>query len=97
MDYKVLEFLDKFNVGSTRRDQKLKNSTIKQITYSLYRFNEIVKDKNIINNIKKEIIYLFVNRIPLHKQYYKYNDLLLSVYDYFFSIIKVWQKSIKKY
>ena len=86
--YKVVQYLKSCNIGKETRDNKLGNSRIRQITYTLYMFNEIVTSDGIKKNIKKEINELFFDRIIHHKEYYNNNELLKSIYTYFDKIIK---------
>lgn len=86
--YKIIQYLKKCNIGKETRNNKLSNSRIKQITYTLYMFNEIVTSKGIKKNISNDLNKLFFNRIILHKEYYNNNELLKSVYLYFKKIIE---------
>ena len=86
--YKVVQYLKRCNIGKETRDNKLGNSRIRQITYTLYMFNEIVTSDGIKKNIKKEINELFFDRIIHHKEYYNNNELLKSIYSYFKKIIE---------
>lgn len=86
--YKVVQYLKSCNIGKETRDNKLGNSRIRQITYTLYMFNEIVTSDGIKENIKKEINELFFDRIIHHKEYYNNNELLKSIYSYFKKIIE---------
>ena len=51
--YKIIQFLNNCNIGKDTRSKKLSNSRIRQITYTLYMFNEIVTSDGIKNNVKK--------------------------------------------
>lgn len=86
-DDKVRQFLIKCGIGKETRNNKLSNSRIRQITYTLYMFNEIVTSNGIRKNITQEINELFFGRIIYHKEYYNNNELLKSVYSYFKRII----------
>lgn len=86
--YKVVQYLKSCNICKETRDNKLGNSRIRQITYTLYMFNEIVTSDGIKKNIKKEINELFFDRIIHHKEYYNNNELLKSIYSYFKKIIE---------
>lgn len=86
--YKVVQYLNNCNIGKETRINKLSNSRVRQITYTLYMFNEIVTSYGIKQNLKEEINKLFFGRIILHKEYYINNELLKSVYSYFEKIIK---------
>lgn len=87
-DYKIVNYLKNCNIKKETRDNKLSNSRIRQITYTLYMFNEIVTSTGIKKNITKDISNLFYERIILHKEYYNNNELLKSIYTYFNKIIK---------
>ena len=87
-DYKILAYLNSCNIRKDTRDNKLSNSRIRQMTYTLYMFNEIVTSKGIKKNIIEDINNLFYGRINLHKEYYNNNELLKSIYTYFDKIIK---------
>lgn len=86
--YKIIQFLNNCNIGKDTRNKKLSNSRIRQITYTLYMFNEIVTSDGIKNNVKKDINELFFDRIIKHKEYYNNNELLKSIYCYFKKIIE---------
>ena len=86
--YKIIQFLNNCDIGKDTRSKKLSNSRIRQITYTLYMFNEIVTSDGIKNNVKKEINELFFDRIIKHKEYYNNNELLKSIYCYFQKIIE---------
>ena len=86
--YKIVQYLKDCNIGKETRCNKLSNSRIRQITYTLYMFNEIVTSKGIKENIKEDINSLFFGRIIKHKEYYNNNELLKSLYLYFEKIIQ---------
>ena len=86
--YKIVQYLKDCNIGKETRNNKLRNSRIRQITYTLYMFNEIVTSDGIKENVNKEINKLFFDRIILHKEYYNNNELLKSIYSYFKNIIE---------
>ena len=86
--YKIIKFLNNCDIGKDTRSKKLSNSRIRQITYTLYMFNEIVTSDGIKNNVKKDINELFFDRIIKHKEYYNNNELLKSIYCYFKKIIE---------
>ena len=87
-DYKVVDFLNKCGINKDTRDNKLSNSRIRQITYTLYMFNEIVTSDGVKKNVTEDINNLFFDRIIHHKEYYNNNELLKSIYSYFEKIIK---------
>ena len=93
VSYKIVNYLKKCSIGKEMRNNKLTNSKIRQITYTLYMFNEIVTSDGIKENVRKDINKLFYNRIIYHKEYYNNNELLKSVYSYFDKII---QKNYKE-
>lgn len=86
--YKIIQYLKDCNIGKVTRNNKLSNSRIRQITYTLYMFNKIVTSDGIKENVNKEINKLFFDRIILHKEYYNNNELLKSIYSYFKNIIE---------
>ena len=86
--YKVIQYLKDCNIGKTTRDNKLSNSRIRQITYTLYMFNRIVTSDGVKENTSNELNELFFSRIILHSEYYNNNELLKSVYKYFKNIIQ---------
>lgn len=87
-DFKVTKFLKECGIGKETRSNKLSNSRIRQITYTLYMFNEIVTSEGIKDNVNDDINKLFFGRIIHHKEYYTNNELLKSVYKYFKKIIE---------
>ena len=91
-DFKIVDYLNSCGIGKETRDNKLSNSRIKQMTYTLYMFNEIVTSDGIKENVKKQINELFFNRIIYNKEYYNNNELLKSIYAYFDKIIKRYYK-----
>ena len=54
--YKVIQYLKDCNIGKTTRDNKLSNSRIRQITYTLYMFNRIVTSDGVKENTSNEIV-----------------------------------------
>lgn len=86
-DYKIIKFLKDCEIGKETRSNKLSNSRIRQMTYALYMFNEIVTSDGIKKNVIEDINELFFGRIIYHKEYYNNNELLKSVYLYFKKII----------
>ncbi len=87
-DYKIINYLNNCKIKKETRDNKLSNSRIRQITYTLYMFNEVVTSLGIKKNIANEINNLFYKRIIIHKEYYNNNELLKSIYSYFDKIIQ---------
>lgn len=87
-DYKIIDYLNSCGIGKETRNNKLSNSRIRQITYSLYMFNEIVTSLGVRENVIKDINDLFYERIILHKEYYTNNELLKSIFAYFDKIIQ---------
>ena len=87
-DFKIIKFLKECGIGKETRSNKLSNSRIRQITYTLYMFNKIVTSEGIKKNINEDINELFFVRIIHHKEYYNNNELLKSVYEYFKKIIE---------
>lgn len=88
----VCKYLRKCNISNNIYLNKLKNPRIKQITYTLYMFNFMVTDKKIKEKIKKEINYLLYKRIVKNKEYYKNNQFLNSIYNYYKKIIDFYYK-----
>ena len=91
-DFKIVNYLNSCGIGKETRDNKLSNSRIKQMTYTLYMFNEIVTSEGVKRNVITDINELFYERIILHKEYYNNNELLKSIYAYFDKIIKKYYK-----
>lgn len=87
-DYKIVDYLNNCGIKKETRDNKLSNSRIRQMTYSLYMFNEIVTSDGVKANVTKSIKKLFYERIILNKEYYNNNELLKSIYAYFGKIIE---------
>lgn len=87
-DYKIVDYLNNCEIRKEARVNKLSNSRIRQITYTLYMFNEIVTSTGVKINVTKDINDLFYKRIISHKEYYNNNELLKSIYAYFDKIIK---------
>ena len=94
--YKIIQYLKDCNIGKVTRNNKLSNSRIRQITYVLFMFNEIVTSDGIKQNVNEEINKLFFNRIILNKEYYNNNELLKSIYLYFKKIIENNYENIDK-
>lgn len=86
--YKIVQYLKDCDIGKKTRNNKLSNSRIRQITCTLYMFNEVVTSQGIKENVTKEINDLFFGRIILHKEYYNNNELLKSIYSFFKKIIE---------
>ena len=86
--YKIVQYLKDCDIGKKTRNNKLSNSRIRQITYTLYMFNKVVTSEVIRENVTKEINDLFFGRIILHKEYYNNNELLKSIYSFFKKIIE---------
>ena len=93
-DTLVINYLKKCGIGKENRMNKLRNSRIRQITYTLYMFNEIVSSIGVKNNVKHEVSKLFYGRIILNRKYYNNNELLKSIYEYFDKIIEKNYKEI---
>lgn len=91
-DTLISNYLKSCGIGKENRTNKLKNSRIRQITYTLYLFNEIVSSIGVKENVKHEISKLFYGRIILNKKYYNNNGLLISIYEYFDRIIEKYYK-----
>ena len=91
-DFKIVNYLNSCGIGKETRDNKLSNSRIKQMTYTLYMFNEIVTSEGVKRNVITDLNELFYERIILHKEYYNNNELLKSIYAYFDKIIKKYYK-----
>lgn len=87
-DILITNYLKKCGIGKGSRNNKLSNSRIRQITYTLYMFNVIVSSEGIKDNVRHDITKLFYKRINLNKQYYTNNELLTSIYLFFDKIIK---------
>ena len=83
-------YLRECGVGRELMYNKLSNIIITEITETLFIYDKIVLSENIKYYTKKEIRKFFYNRIPYHKEYYKNNDLLKSIYKYFDKIIKTY-------
>ena len=83
----IIEFLDNANISKKNKINKLRNNHIKQITYTLYMFNEMVTSDGIKYDVKRKLKKFFYKRIPMNKEYYKDNELLKSVYEYFDKLI----------
>ncbi len=92
-DTLIINYLRECEVGKETRNNKLSNSRIRQMTYALYMFNEIVTSMGIKKNVTEDINELFFGRIIYHKEYYNNNGLLKSVYTYFYKIIKKYYSS----
>ena len=86
-EFRIVNYLIDSGVRRDFRSNKLKNSRIRQMTYALYMFNEIVTSEGIKENVTKEINELFLERIIRHKEYYINNKLLITTYIYFKKII----------
>lgn len=82
----VLDYLKKCKIDKESRNV-ISNSTIRQLTYTLYMFNILVTSEEIKEHIKELLHKLFFERIIKNKNFYKKNKLLKSVYKYFKKII----------
>lgn len=91
-DFKIVEYLNTCGIKKKTRNNKLSNSRIRQMTYTLYMFNEIITSNGVRKNVVDDINELFYKRIILHKEYYNNNELLKSIYTYFDKIIKKYYK-----
>lgn len=87
-DTLIINYLKECGIGKENRDNKLKNSRIRQITYTLYLFNIIVSSDGVKNNVKQDVSKLFYGRILYNNKYYNNNELLKSIYKYFDKIIE---------
>ena len=87
-DTLIINYLKECGIGKENRNNKLKNSRIRQITYTLYMFNIIVSSEGVKGNVKHEVSKLFYGRIILNRKYYNNNGLLKSIYEYFEKIIE---------
>lgn len=87
-DTLVINYLKECGIGKENRDNKLKNSRIRQMTYTLYLFNIIVSSDGVKNNVKHDVSKLFYERIIYNNKYYNNNELLKSIYKYFDKIIE---------
>ena len=79
-DTLIINYLKECGIGKENRNNKLKNSRIRQITYTLYMFNIIVSSEGVKGNVKHEVSKLFYERIILNRKYYNNNGLLKSIY-----------------
>lgn len=86
-DTLIINYLNDCGIGQASRNNKLSNSRIRQITYTLYMFNIIVTSEGVKNNVKRDITKLFYGRIIYNHNYYNNNGLLKSIYNYFDKII----------
>lgn len=93
-DTLVINYLKNCGIGKETRTSKLRNSRIRQITYTLYMFNEIVSSDGVKDNVKHEVSKLFYGRIIINRKYYNNNGLLKSIYEYFDKIIEKNYKEI---
>ena len=81
IDILIINFLKDCNIGKENRNNKLANSRIRQITYT-------VSSSGVRDNLKRDITDLFYGRIIYNANYYNNNGLLKSIYDYFDKIIE---------
>lgn len=87
-DTLIFEFMNECGISKENRTNKLKNSRIRQITYTLYMFNIIITSQGVKDNVKHEVSKLFYGRIILNRKYYNNNGLLKSIYQFFEKIIE---------
>ena len=87
-DTLVINYLQDCGIGKENRTNKLRNSRIRQITYTLYLFNEIVSSTGVKQNVNHELSKLFYGRIIFNRKYYNNNGLLKSIYEYFDKLIE---------
>jgi len=95
-DTLVTNYLKNCGIGKENRTNKLRNSRIRQITYTLYLFNEIVTSAGVKKDVNHEISELFYKRMIRNKEYYNNNGLLKSIYEYFDKIIDIHYKENSK-
>ncbi len=88
VDTLIIDYLKKCGIGKENRNNKLANSRIRQITYTLYMFNVVVSSEGVKKNVKHDITKLFYERIILNCEYYNNNGLLISIYNFFDKIIE---------
>ena len=67
-DTLVINYLQCCGIGKENRTNKLRNSRIRQITYTLYLFNEIVTSDGVKKNVTEDVNNLFFDRI-IEKNY----------------------------
>lgn len=91
----MVNYLNFCGIKKEMRTNKLKNSRIRQITYTLYMFNKIVTSNGVKENVTNDIKDLFYGRINYHSEYYTNNELLKSIYEYFDKIIKCYYGKVK--
>ena len=84
----IIDYLENIFQNKRYRISKLSNNRVRQLTYTLYMFNEIVTSDGIKYDVKRKLKKFFYKRIPMNKEYYKDNELLKSVYEYFDKLIK---------
>ena len=93
---KITDYLDNCDISVRAKTKRLSNSRIRQITYALYMFNKVVTSDGVKKGVTEKLNELFYERIPREKDFYKNNELLLSVYDYFDKIIQKYYKLEEK-
>jgi len=86
-DFAIVDFLDKCGIGKEKRNRKLSNSRIRQITYTIVTYMNMIKDKEEKIEVITRLKNLMDNRIIRHKEYYTNNEVLTSTYIYFKKII----------
>ena len=92
-NYSITTYLDECNIGNSSKINKMKNSKVRQITYTIYMFDKMLPIDDLKISIMKELKILFFDRIKLNRKYYNNNGLLISIYKYFEKIITFLQKS----
>ncbi|MBR1414095.1 MAG: Abi family protein [Bacilli bacterium] len=87
LNYDITRFLEKCNINKKSRHNKMSNARVRQITCTLFVFNEIVISEGVRKSVKNALNKFFFIRIKRNKKYYNNNELLISVYKYFEKII----------
>ncbi len=85
----IVNYLVGLGVYEEQLTDKLANPRVRQLVCTIYMFNVLVKDRRQKRRIKSIIEKLFMERLPLHHEYYANNYLLRSNYYFFKEIFRI--------
>lgn len=87
IDYDFSAFLTKCGIGKDTKKNKMSNDRIRQISYTIFLFDDIVTSEGIKEHIYKSVNHLMYDRMLRNSEYYVNNEIIKSVYNFFDKII----------